>query len=85
MILNSEIIVTFHSTGNRIFLTPVVYYSRCAFCKTTTSTTSSCEDKMGNLFFLGLAIVLFVVSIVSLFSYIRDRRRIKKTFINRRR
>ncbi|MDD9665638.1 small membrane protein [Klebsiella pasteurii] len=40
---------------------------------------------MGNLFFLGLAIVLFVVSIVSLFSYIRDRRRIKRAFTSRRR
>ncbi|HGK4715994.1 TPA: small membrane protein [Klebsiella pneumoniae] len=85
MILNSEIIVTFHSTGNRIFLTPVVYYPRCVFWKTTTSTTSSCEDKMETLFFLGVAIVLFVVSIVSLCSYIRDRRRIKRVFISKRR
>ncbi|WP_461239054.1 small membrane protein [Klebsiella michiganensis] len=85
MILDSEIIVTFHSTGNRIFLTPVVYYSRCVFLKTTTSTTSSCEDQMETLFFLGVAIVLFVISIVSLFSYIRDRRRIRRTFISKRR
>ncbi|EPR3550234.1 MULTISPECIES: small membrane protein [Raoultella] len=85
MILDSEIIVTFHSTGNRIFLTPVVYYSRCEFWKTTTSITSSCEDKMETLFFLGIAIVLFVISIVSLFSYIRDRRRIRRTFISKRR
>ncbi|MBK2889929.1 small membrane protein [Klebsiella pneumoniae] len=84
MILDSEIIVTFHSTGNRIFLTPVVYYSRCEFWKTTTSTTSSCEDKMETLLFLGIAIVLFVISIVSLFSYIRDRR-IRRTFISKRR
>ncbi|HFY9731534.1 TPA: small membrane protein [Klebsiella quasipneumoniae] len=85
MILDSEIIVTFHSTGNRIFLTPVVYYSRCVFWKTTTSTTSSCEDKMDTLFFLGVAIVLFVVSIVSLCSYIRDRSRIKRAFMSKRR
>ncbi|MFO3862280.1 small membrane protein [Klebsiella michiganensis] len=85
MILDSEIIFTFHSTGNRIFLTPVVYYSRCVFWKTTTSTTSSCEDKMETLFFLGVAIVLFVVSIVSLCSYIRDRSRIKRAFMSKRR
>ncbi|HFF8556348.1 TPA: small membrane protein [Klebsiella variicola] len=85
MILDSEIIVTFHSTGNRIFLTPVVYYSRCVFWKTTTSTTSSCEDKMETLFLLGVAIVLFVVSIVSLCSYIRDRSRIKRAFMSKRR
>ncbi|MDM4471387.1 small membrane protein [Klebsiella michiganensis] len=40
---------------------------------------------METLFFLGIAIVLFVLSIVSLFSYIRDRRRIRRTFISKRR
>ncbi|MEN0615845.1 small membrane protein [Klebsiella indica] len=40
---------------------------------------------MGNLFFLGLAIVLLIISIASFMSYIRDRRRIKKTFQSRRR
>ncbi|HDX9111392.1 TPA: small membrane protein [Klebsiella michiganensis] len=40
---------------------------------------------METLFFLGVAIVLFVISIVSLLSYIRDRRRIRRTFINKRR
>ncbi|MCD7095712.1 small membrane protein [Klebsiella quasipneumoniae subsp. quasipneumoniae] len=40
---------------------------------------------METLFFLGLAIVLFVVSIVSLYSYIRDRRKIKRVFISKRR
>ncbi|HEC2565627.1 TPA: small membrane protein [Raoultella ornithinolytica] len=36
-------------------------------------------------FFLWIAIVLFVISIVSLFSYIRDRRRIRRIFISKRR
>ncbi|ELN4046202.1 small membrane protein [Klebsiella quasipneumoniae] len=40
---------------------------------------------METLFFLGIAIVLFVISIVSLLSYIRDRRRIRRTFISKRR
>ncbi|HDK6398407.1 small membrane protein [Klebsiella variicola] len=40
---------------------------------------------METLFFLGVAIVLFVISIVSLLSYIRDRRRIRRTFISKRR
>ncbi|HBQ3134412.1 TPA: small membrane protein [Klebsiella pneumoniae] len=40
---------------------------------------------METLFFLGVAIVLFVVSIVSLCSYIRDRRRIKRAFMIKRR
>ncbi|HCC2891603.1 TPA: small membrane protein [Klebsiella variicola] len=40
---------------------------------------------METLFFLGVAIVLFVISIVSLLSYIRDRRRIRRIFISKRR
>ncbi|HAT1665904.1 MAG: small membrane protein [Enterobacteriaceae bacterium] len=40
---------------------------------------------METLFFLWIAIVLFVISIVSLFSYIRDRRRIRRIFISKRR
>ncbi|WP_338324963.1 small membrane protein [Klebsiella indica] len=54
------------------------------------STRSDINDtrmryEMGNLFFLGLAIVLLIISIASFMSYIRDRRRIKKTFQSRRR
>ncbi|HDK6409528.1 TPA: small membrane protein [Klebsiella variicola] len=40
---------------------------------------------METLFFLGVAIVLFVISIVSLLSCIRDRRRIRRIFISKRR
>ncbi|HFO0282367.1 MULTISPECIES: small membrane protein [Klebsiella pneumoniae complex] len=39
---------------------------------------------MIDLFFVGLTVILFFVSIVSLFSYIRERRIVKRAFTRKK-